>query len=582
MATNENVNKVIYGNQTVMDITDTTAEESDVASGEVFYKADGSRSVGTLNADSAVWGNISGTLSDQTDLQIELNRAYTKTASETSSIDDLDLIPVQKISASSDGRRNIKFRNLKSVLKTYFDNIYSTFSGSFNDLTDKPTVDQTYSATSSNAQSGKAVAEVVEQIYADNGVLGAKNLIDKNGKKNVAGGDASCEITSTGLRVYTESAGTYKYVDNVINLPKNRDVRLKTNVTITSGVGLIIVKYSDDGSTYSNLAVGTEIISSGEQVLSFNTGNHPYYSIAFFCTRTTSATGNVTYSDIMAYLASDPDDTYVPYAMTNKELTDKKFDRVEQRVLGAKNFFDYTLEKLKTYNTSGTWNNNIYTIRGISFTINSNLSITIDGTQDGTDYGSDLYLCSPNSATGRLPVSLIEGKKICAGEPIDSSIIRYGVWYYDTSKTYLNKQQSMENGEDELVINIPSDAVYFTQYLRINSTKSISNFTIYPMLILATDTDKTFTPYAMTNRELTEKIVLREHTYTGTSDANGVVVASTVPHRPIVYCYGAPTGGGNVFVDARPGGGGIAFYCHNNGAKVASTEITIHYFDYQD
>ena len=76
MATNENVNKVIYGNQTVMDITDTTAEESDVASGEVFYKANGARSVGTLNADSAVWGNISGTLSDQTDLQFELDLAY--------------------------------------------------------------------------------------------------------------------------------------------------------------------------------------------------------------------------------------------------------------------------------------------------------------------------------------------------------------------------------------------------------------------------------------------------------------------------------------------------------------------------
>lgn len=72
MATNENVNKVIYGNQTVMDITDTTAEESDVASGEVFYKANGARSVGTLNKDSAVWGQITGDINDQSDLQTEL------------------------------------------------------------------------------------------------------------------------------------------------------------------------------------------------------------------------------------------------------------------------------------------------------------------------------------------------------------------------------------------------------------------------------------------------------------------------------------------------------------------------------
>lgn len=62
MATNENVNKVIYGNQTVMDITDTTAEESDVASGEVFYKANGARSVGTLTL------NKIGSISENDDL----------------------------------------------------------------------------------------------------------------------------------------------------------------------------------------------------------------------------------------------------------------------------------------------------------------------------------------------------------------------------------------------------------------------------------------------------------------------------------------------------------------------------------
>lgn len=42
------VNKVIYGNTTVMDITDTTATEDDVAEGVIFYKADGTRSVGTM------------------------------------------------------------------------------------------------------------------------------------------------------------------------------------------------------------------------------------------------------------------------------------------------------------------------------------------------------------------------------------------------------------------------------------------------------------------------------------------------------------------------------------------------------
>ena len=43
------INKVVYGNDTLIDITDTTAEASDVAAGEVFYNNAGVRSIGTGN-----------------------------------------------------------------------------------------------------------------------------------------------------------------------------------------------------------------------------------------------------------------------------------------------------------------------------------------------------------------------------------------------------------------------------------------------------------------------------------------------------------------------------------------------------
>lgn len=45
---NQYKNKVIYGNETLMDITDTTAESEDVIEGQVFYAKSGQRSVGTL------------------------------------------------------------------------------------------------------------------------------------------------------------------------------------------------------------------------------------------------------------------------------------------------------------------------------------------------------------------------------------------------------------------------------------------------------------------------------------------------------------------------------------------------------
>ena len=47
MANNPYVNKVQFGGQTIMDISDTDAEESDVVEGKIFYKGTGQRSVGT-------------------------------------------------------------------------------------------------------------------------------------------------------------------------------------------------------------------------------------------------------------------------------------------------------------------------------------------------------------------------------------------------------------------------------------------------------------------------------------------------------------------------------------------------------
>ncbi len=40
------LNKIIYKNRTLIDLTNTTAVESDVFSGKVFHKADGTTAIG--------------------------------------------------------------------------------------------------------------------------------------------------------------------------------------------------------------------------------------------------------------------------------------------------------------------------------------------------------------------------------------------------------------------------------------------------------------------------------------------------------------------------------------------------------
>lgn len=54
MANNPYVNKVNYGNQTIIDITDTTAVASDVAQGKYFYTADGAKVEGTASGGGLV------------------------------------------------------------------------------------------------------------------------------------------------------------------------------------------------------------------------------------------------------------------------------------------------------------------------------------------------------------------------------------------------------------------------------------------------------------------------------------------------------------------------------------------------
>lgn len=103
MANNPNVNKVVYGNQTVMDISDTTAEEGDVVTGKTFYKANGARSTG-----SAVIPDISN--------------CYQTTDTAETDIADGDYFPFYDVSAS--GKRKSLWSNIKAKLQTFFDGIY--------------------------------------------------------------------------------------------------------------------------------------------------------------------------------------------------------------------------------------------------------------------------------------------------------------------------------------------------------------------------------------------------------------------------------------------------------------------------
>lgn len=98
---NANINKVVYGNDTLIDLTSDTVTPSDVLNSKSFHDASG-----TLRTGSA-----------------DLSKYYsTDDTAETTLADD-DYVPFYDTSAT--GKRKSLWSNIKSVLKTYFDTLYN-------------------------------------------------------------------------------------------------------------------------------------------------------------------------------------------------------------------------------------------------------------------------------------------------------------------------------------------------------------------------------------------------------------------------------------------------------------------------
>ena len=98
---NQYKNKVIYGDQTLMDITDTTASSEDVLEGEVFYSANGARNVGTLgDATTSTHGLMSA--ADKTKLDgINLLGVKLNTTTLTPDVNGYVSIPLMTGATSS-------------------------------------------------------------------------------------------------------------------------------------------------------------------------------------------------------------------------------------------------------------------------------------------------------------------------------------------------------------------------------------------------------------------------------------------------------------------------------------------------
>lgn len=189
-------------------------------------------------------------------------------------------------------------------------------------------------------------------------------------------------------------------------------------------------------------------------------------------------------------------------------------------IYGSKNLLPCTLDNVKSLNTGGTWNDNVYTIAGVTFTVNTDeanniASITVNGTNNGGSRVSFNMTPIFETLSGETYIASCEGFSGSNTIYVDFAEFSGTTWKAD----HLLKTTE----EIEFTTAWPRlRANYF-----IENGATVDNNTFKPMLRLASIKDNTWVPYAMTNHEMTKRLVVHEKTYTGltTEEGYGYILA---------------------------------------------------------
>ena len=147
-------------------------------------------------------------------------------------------------------------------------------------------------------------------------------------------------------------------------------------------------------------------------------------------------------------------------------------------IMGAKNLVPFPF-----FNDS-PWDSN-----GITFTVNSDKSITISGIASADAYFRLTYYTGNNHVNlqnGTAYILSATGYADIAMQLRDSTNTRV-----ESSRATDVTYQCDNTGDYDVIISVDNGADFTTPV------------TIYPMIRIATDTDNTYQPYAKTNRELT-------------------------------------------------------------------------------
>lgn len=319
----------------------------------------------------------------------------------------------------------------------------------------------------------------IQNLYADNGLLGAKNLLPtpyystKGGK--ITSGTLTVTENADGSVKINGTASGQSYVDLA-----NNDKFLKAGTYILSG-GLTSKQYVyinclNNGTYVRTLVSATT--SEAEFVLDYNGYDAITVGISI---AGGESLDNVTFYP-MIRLASNKDSSYKPYAKTNRQLTKDSVTWDDLSEVGAVNRLKGTLTQTKTVDTH-------------TFTPNSDGSITITNT----------------GVTTSTPLAQKIGQFVGDGSVVKLS----GGISGGSSETYCLQVQ--EGSTWKFIYDTGNGAIFQTVsgttygiYVVVRNGYSVSG-TVYPM-IADVSYNGSYVPYARTNKELTDDAINLQNT----------------------------------------------------------------------
>ena len=139
---------------------------------------------------------------------------------------------------------------------------------------------------------------------------------------------------------------------------------------------------------------------------------------------------------------------------------------------GNENFVKFSLEELKEYLVWGTWDDNVYTIKGVTLTVNNDNTLTISGT--ATD---DILFSICNSTTGNLLALSAGGSYIVSGQTTEGSESTYYCYINNVStNTYYTSYSAAP------VVITPSESGNWAYNIRVKKDAVLDNVVFKPFV----------------------------------------------------------------------------------------------------